>query len=244
MSERYLLGPGLVDKLRDTVRTVDGMKNPPEPPTRLTFDEPARAPRQVKIGDYNGTVWSKDETKTVTLRNVGITGLTVSAINLFQAIPSATTTSTPCAVARDGTAWYVVAPSPGGGAKACTFTGQWNIDSTKTVTAIATGETINVTNILFTVPNPEGTSKCVIVQEGSTWLLANVRHRSTTLLTRVAIEGNTFVFNRSSVEIVGETISPTSFPLTTCETYSGSTVTNSTSSGNAASNNSFSFFLG
>ena len=70
-------------------------------------------------------------------------------------------------------------------------TGQWNIDSTNTVTATPTGETINVTNILFTVPNPEGTSKCVIVQEGSTWLLANVRHRSTTLITRVAIEGDT-----------------------------------------------------
>lgn len=244
MSDRYVLGQGLVDKLRETVRTVDGIVGGGGDTVRLTFDEPSTPPRQVKVGDYNGTAWDKGATKTVTLRNVGVTGRTVTAINLFQSIPAEEATSAPCAIARDGTAWYVVAPSPPSGAKACMFTGQWNIDTTKTVTSIATGETLTATNILFTVPDIEGTTKCVLVREGSTWLLANVRHRTTTLITRVAIDANTFVFNRYKVEIVGETTTPTTFPLTSCETYSGSTVTNTSTSGNVASNNSLSFFLG
>lgn len=49
--------------------------------------------------------WSKDTAKVVTLR--GVTA-TLSAVNLFAAISTAAS-ARDCAVARDGTAWYLIA---------------------------------------------------------------------------------------------------------------------------------------
>lgn len=107
MSERYVLGPGLVDKLRETVRTVDGMKPPPEPPTRLTFDEPSGPIRPIRIGTFGTSSWNINASNTVTLTNVGVTGYTVLVTNLFGGLGTATT-SRACAVAKDGTAWYLI----------------------------------------------------------------------------------------------------------------------------------------
>lgn len=49
--------------------------------------------------------WSKNTAKVVTLR--GSTA-TLSAVNLFAAISTAAS-SRNCAIARDGTAWYLIA---------------------------------------------------------------------------------------------------------------------------------------
>jgi hypothetical protein len=49
--------------------------------------------------------WSKTSNKTVTLRNQTAT---LVATNLFADIVTATSSRT-CAVAKDGTAWYLIA---------------------------------------------------------------------------------------------------------------------------------------
>lgn len=251
MSDRYVLTGGLLNKLRDTVRTVDGMTGGEEEPSRVTFSEAAYANRPVRIGTFGTAAWSINSSNTVTLTNVGVTGYTVLATNIFGSIQAMGSTlagtTRSCAIAKDGTAWYLIQPVPStGGAKACTFTGGWSIDSDKTVTAMATGETINVTNILYAIPDAGVSMTCVAVQDGTAWQLANVRHRSTSVLTRVAVEGASLVFDRAGIQVVGDTSSPTTFPLSTCNTYSGSTVspTSVTSSGGAASFSSTSFFLG
>jgi hypothetical protein len=52
--------------------------------------------------------WSIDATKTVTFMNQTATPNTVSAVNLFAALSSASGDRN-CAIAKDGTAWYLVA---------------------------------------------------------------------------------------------------------------------------------------
>jgi len=55
--------------------------------------------------------WSINATKTVNFKNQTTTPNTVVAVNLFAAITGVTATSTfrNCAIAKDGTAWYLIA---------------------------------------------------------------------------------------------------------------------------------------
>jgi hypothetical protein len=53
--------------------------------------------------------WTKNTLKTVTFRNQTSTPNTVSATNLFANVPSGGN----CAIARDGTAWYLIAAECG-----------------------------------------------------------------------------------------------------------------------------------
>lgn len=52
--------------------------------------------------------WPKGSAKTVTFRGVTSTPNTASATNLFAAVP-APASSGNCAIAKDGTAWYLIA---------------------------------------------------------------------------------------------------------------------------------------
>lgn len=76
---------------------------------QLAF-EPVAAPPQrtvFRMATFTGT-WNIDEFKTVTLYHKTSTPNTVAAMNLFAQINSVAT-SRPCAIARDGTAWYLIA---------------------------------------------------------------------------------------------------------------------------------------
>jgi len=57
-----------------------------------------------KMCTFTGA-WSKNTAKTVTFRD---SAATVSAVNLFANIATAAS-SRNCAIARDGTAWYLIA---------------------------------------------------------------------------------------------------------------------------------------
>lgn len=103
---------------------------------RVSFTRPAaerigKAVRQVEAGDrdlgpiewgprgggaaskvfrvctFTGA-WSINTAKTVTFRNVTSTPNTVSATNLFAAV-AARPSARNCAIAKDGTAWYLIA---------------------------------------------------------------------------------------------------------------------------------------
>jgi len=250
MSDRYVLTGGLLNKLRDTVRTVDGMTGGEEEPTRVTFSEAAYANRPIRIGTFGTAAWSINSDNTVTLTNVGVTGYTVLATNIFGTITAMGSTlagtTRPCAVAKDGTAWYLIQPVPSsGGAKAVTFTGSWSMNSDKSVTSVVTGEVINVTNLIYSIPDTGETMSGIAVQEGTAWQLANVQHRGTSVLTKVAIEGGFLKFDRAGIQVVGETSSPTTFTLATCDTYSGGTTSSVVApSGIVTSGAQTSFFLG
>ena len=52
--------------------------------------------------------WSINSAKTVTFRNVTSTPNTASAVNLFFPITNTASSSKDCAIAKDGTAWYLI----------------------------------------------------------------------------------------------------------------------------------------
>lgn len=73
----------------------------------LTFDHPMPASvKMFRVGTFTGA-WSKDSAKVVTFRG---TLSTTVAHNIFVSITGTTATATTknCAIAKDGTAWYVI----------------------------------------------------------------------------------------------------------------------------------------
>lgn len=107
MSQGFLIGETLLGQIKDTVKRVQG-----EPlgghftkiETRFEGGPPAPASKTFRICTFTGA-WSINGTKTVTLRD---STATLSATNLFAAIGTAAS-SRNCAVAKDGTAWYLIA---------------------------------------------------------------------------------------------------------------------------------------
>ena len=103
------IGDKLLSDIRETISTVRNM-----PGGETIFAIPTRFERiqspVFRICTFTGA-WSKASDKTVTFRGVTSTPNTVSATNLFAAIAGVTATSTSraCAIARDGTAWYLIA---------------------------------------------------------------------------------------------------------------------------------------
>lgn len=70
----------------------------------------ADASKVFRVCTFTGA-WSKDSAKVVTFRGITSTPNTVVAQNIFVAITGTTSTSTTknCAIAKDGTAWYLIA---------------------------------------------------------------------------------------------------------------------------------------
>jgi hypothetical protein len=62
-----------------------------------------------RVCTFSGA-WAIDTAKTVTFRNVTSTPNTASATNLFLALPDRG--SQPCGIAKDGTAWHLIAYVP------------------------------------------------------------------------------------------------------------------------------------
>ena len=128
--------------------------------------------------------------------------------------------------------------------KACKFTGSWGLNGDRVVQAITTGETFNATNVIYDIPNTGLTLNCVIGKDGTQWYLANVQHQGTNVLTRVAIEGSSFVFSAAAVQVIGLTSQGTTFALDVCDTYTNTTSSSSTVSGVVASYPATSYFFG
>jgi hypothetical protein len=97
------------ERIARAVRTVEAGKRDETP---LRFARTVEGGRQkvFRICTFTGA-WSIDATKTVTFKNQTTTPNTVTAVNLFAAITGVTATSTfrNCAIAKDGTAWYLIA---------------------------------------------------------------------------------------------------------------------------------------
>lgn len=80
----------------------------PAPGSALTFEPLPESPRKVfRVCTFTGA-WSKDTLKTVTLKYNTTTPNTFVARNLFAEIASSATTRN-CAIAKEGTAWYLIA---------------------------------------------------------------------------------------------------------------------------------------
>lgn len=62
-----------------------------------------------RVGSFSTASWSKTSWATVTFRYVTSTPNTVTAINLFANIGTSASTARSCAIAKDGTAWHLIA---------------------------------------------------------------------------------------------------------------------------------------
>jgi len=135
----------------------------------LTFDrvDAQRKEKVFRVCTFTGA-WAIDSAKTVTFRNVTTTPNTVSAVNLFFPISSASTAAIKCAVAKDGTAWYLVDVPLA--VRTATFVGptQSGVDVTSTaersyVTDVQIAATLNTSSCSITVSKTMSTASATFV---------------------------------------------------------------------------------
>jgi hypothetical protein len=89
-------------------RVVQAVEQEPQRAKPLTFGESSATVRRVfRVCTFTGA-WAKNATKTVTFKFQTTTPSTVVANNLFATITAAAG-SRNCAIAREGTAWYLIA---------------------------------------------------------------------------------------------------------------------------------------
>ena len=111
MAEGFLLGPNLLSQIRRTIDRVDG-----EPigsgfrRTQIALEgEGPRSAKVFRICTFTGS-WAINATKTVKFKYVPGATNTVNVVNLFADIGTHAQTRD-CAVAREGTAWFLIAAS-------------------------------------------------------------------------------------------------------------------------------------
>ena len=108
----------------------------------LTFGRrlPERIPKPFRICTFTGS-WEIGSSKTVTFKNQTATPNTVAAQNLFWPLPDGGQRD--CAIARDGTAWFLLVPRLYGAnaATAAEITTTSIIFKTMPVPALATAGT-------------------------------------------------------------------------------------------------------
>jgi len=106
MPDRISFTRPSVARIANVVRAVENAR-PASAPLRSKVSVEAK-PRVFRVCTFTGA-WAINTAKVVTFR--GGTS-TVSATNLFAAI-SARDTARNCAIAKDGTAWYLIAAECG-----------------------------------------------------------------------------------------------------------------------------------
>jgi hypothetical protein len=111
MADGFLIGSDLLGRIR---RTVDAAEAAPmrmqvtKIPTRFEGDQAPAAGKVFRICEFTGA-WSKNSAKVVTFKYQTSTPNTVTATNLFASIATAAESVRNCAIAREGTAWFLIA---------------------------------------------------------------------------------------------------------------------------------------
>lgn len=105
--QRVTFTKSAADRIARAVREVEGGGRDQGP---MEFGMRAGAGQSQKVFrvcKYSGS-WSIGSAKTVTFKNQTATPNTVSATNLFFPITNTATDDRDCAVAKEGTAWYLI----------------------------------------------------------------------------------------------------------------------------------------
>jgi len=102
--ERVVFTRPAAERIAKVVRSVEGGDRDQ---AGITYGSSSYAPKVFRVCTFTGA-WAIDSAKAVTFRNVTSTPNTVSAVNLFFPIGTAQTSTLNCAVAKDGTAWYLI----------------------------------------------------------------------------------------------------------------------------------------
>ncbi len=98
---------GAAERIARVVRIVEQGERDQNGPTYGSVVDPASR-RVFRMCTFTGA-WTIDTPKTLTFRGITATPNTVVAYNLFASLAAGTATAVPCAIAKDGTAWYLIA---------------------------------------------------------------------------------------------------------------------------------------
>lgn len=98
---------GAAERIARAVRIIEQGRRDQSGPT---FGSVADAPAQktFRVCTFTGS-WSTNQFKTVTFRGVTSTPNTVQAINIFVPFSGSSAATRNCAIAKEGTAWYLIA---------------------------------------------------------------------------------------------------------------------------------------
>jgi len=149
---------GSADRIAKTVLAVERMATPT---TGLDYEHPMpiQSSKVFRIGTYAGS-WLRDTTKTITPL-YGNTA-TLSAYNHFVDLQHGTCTDTTykCAIAKDGTGWYLVQPEM------------------RTATAIFL-KSVATTQVLTDITLSFNTTNCSIAKTNVTALVVGIGETAT-----------------------------------------------------------------
>jgi len=97
---------GAAQRIAKVVRTVEaGDRSQPG----LVFDHPMPGGSKVfRVCTFTGT-WAKGTSKTVTFKSTTSTLNTAVAQNIFVNVGTTASAARNCAIAKDGTSWYLIA---------------------------------------------------------------------------------------------------------------------------------------
>ena len=131
------------ERIADVVRAAE-LATPQSRP--LTFEArlDQKAPKIFRVCTFSGS-WAIGSSKTVTFKNQTATPNTAMVENLFWPLPTGGTRD--CAIAKDGTAWYLMVPRmyPANAATAAEITTASITFKTLPVAAFATAGTATFT---------------------------------------------------------------------------------------------------
>lgn len=95
------------ERIGRVVRAAE-LAAPPASPLNFERADVVQKAKIFRVCTYTGA-WAKNTDKTVTFRGVTTTPNTAVATNIFAAISNSSTAARNCAIAKDGTAWYLIA---------------------------------------------------------------------------------------------------------------------------------------
>lgn len=107
MAQSFLLSQNFVDRIRSTIERVDGTPIPGAGGVKRAaiLEDPGVQAKVFRIATFDGS-WNKGTSKTVTFQSGGATA---TAVNLFADVNGEGSSGVSCAVAKDGSAWYLIA---------------------------------------------------------------------------------------------------------------------------------------
>jgi hypothetical protein len=107
--------------------------------------------------------------------------------------------------------------------RVCTYTGDWPINASKTVTfknQTTTPNTVSAVNLFLTLPD-NGERNCAIAKDGNEWHLIQWQWDASTAVSSATLGTASLVFSRINVPSLG-TASTVTISVTTCSTATAS----------------------
>lgn len=94
------------ERIAGVVRSAE-LGSPAAAPLKFNRPSVASSQKAFRVCTFTGT-WTKNSAKTVTFRGVTATPNTAVAQNIFVTVSNTATSTRNCAIAKDGTAWYLI----------------------------------------------------------------------------------------------------------------------------------------